>query len=92
MTYYNKYSKKIDLVLNGNCPFTGVCFDEDFLDNIREFIKKPNNQTFEDLINDSVYNCINSGCKDYEYQCSREAIEETISLNEYEFTEDGKMI
>ena len=28
--------------------------------------------------------------KEYEYKSSREAIEETIRCNEYEFTEDGK--
>lgn len=30
--------------------------------------------------------------KDYEYLTSREAIEESIRSNEYEFTEDGKLI
>jgi len=30
--------------------------------------------------------------KEYEYQTSREAIVETIEANEYEFTEDGKLI
>ena len=29
--------------------------------------------------------------KEYEYLTSREAIEETIAANEYEFTEDGKL-
>ncbi len=29
--------------------------------------------------------------KEYEFLCSRETIEETIRVNEYEFTEDGKL-
>ena len=91
LTYWNKYNKKRDDLLSGNCPFTGVTFDEDFLDNIREFVKKPNNQTFEELLNDAVYNTINAGCKDWEYQQSDEAIAETIEVNEYHFTKDGKI-
>jgi len=88
LTYWNKYQKKTDKLLSGNCPFTGVCFDEDFLDNIRQFVKKPNKHTtFKELLEDAVYNCFNAGCKDFEYQQSDEAITETLS--EYEFTEDG---
>jgi len=85
----NNYSS-IDL--SGNCPFTGVCFDEDFLDNIREFLKKPNSQNFEELIADSVYNTINSGCKDFEYQQTEEYFADHAEANGYEFTEDGKLI
>jgi len=90
LTYWNKYQKKTDELLSGNCPFTGVCFDEDFLDNIRKFIKRPDSSTFEDLLEESVWNCFNAGCKDYEYQQSDEAITEMIEANDYEFTEDGE--
>ena len=54
----------------------------------------------EDKLNDLESDFLNELLEDYltilrqefEYQCSREAIEETISRNEYEFTEDGEMI
>jgi len=88
-TYYNKYNKKTENLLEGSCPFTGVCFDEDFLDNIRQFVKKPDTTTFKELLTDAVYNAINAGCKDWEYQQSDEAIIETIEANEYEFKADG---
>jgi hypothetical protein len=78
--------------LSGNCPFTGVCFDEDFLDNIREFLKKPNSQNFEDLITDSVYNTINSGCKDFESQQTEEYFADHAHANNYEFIENGERI
>jgi len=89
LTYWNKYHKKTENLLAGDCPFTGICFDEDFLDNIRQFVKKPDSTTFKELLTDAVYNTINAGCKDWEYQQSDEAIIETIEANEYEFKADG---
>lgn len=91
LTYFNKYQKKQDNLLDGNCPFTGVCFDEDFLDNIREFVKKPNNTTFEELLKDAVYNCFNSGCKDWEYLCSDAAIKEELENSDIQFLSNGNV-
>jgi len=71
-------------------PFTGFCFDEDFLQPLREFLKTGKfNGTYSDLIRE----CLNSGFKsvvaDVNYRNSDEAVEEVIRCNEYEFTEDG---
>ena len=85
----NKYHKKTQNLLAGDCPFTGICFDEDFLDNIRKFVKKPDSTTFKELLTDAVYNTINAGCKDWDYINSDEGIEESIIANEYEFKADG---
>ena len=89
LTYWNKYHKKTENLLNGDLPFTGVCFDSDFLDNIKDFVIKPANTTFNELLTDSVYNTIKAGCNDWEYQQSDEAITDTIEANEYEFKADG---
>jgi len=91
LTYFNKYSKKYENLLDGNCPFTGVCFDEDFLDNIREFVAMPKDITFEELLEDAVYNCFNAGCKDFEYQQSDESIKETLLENDNQYLSNGKL-
>lgn len=75
----------------GHCQFTGVCWDEDLLDGIAEFMHKPYRTDFESLL----YSC----CEDLriavereiEYQNSDEAIDESIRANEYEFNQDGSI-
>ena len=74
-----------------DCPFTGVCFDEDFLKPFRTFLKKPDRYTFEDLVNEGIENCLQAIQSDYEYQNSREALEEHFEANEYHFDEEGNL-
>ncbi len=92
LLYRCKYDKKIKNTLDGNYPFTGFCADEDFLDCIRQFMEKPTNQTFEELMNDAAYNCFNAGCKDYEHTMSEDYAKERLEEGDEEFTEDGEMI
>ena len=77
------------LQLEHSCVLTGVCYDEDILGPIYEFLDKPTNDDFEDLMND----CINSLCKsvsdEIDYNNTDEAITETIEANDYDFTENG---
>ena len=54
---------------------------------IEEFIEESENEYFSDLKKE--YLSILK--KDYEYLTSEEAITETIIINEYEFTENGKL-
>lgn len=89
-TYFCKYDKKYKQTLDGYCPFTGYCGDENFLDPMRNFIKKPTNITFRELIEDCTHELLKSGCNNWEYQQSEEAIIETIEANEYEFTITGE--
>lgn len=74
-----------------NCPFTGVCYDFDFLKPIIDFMKKPNpNTTNLDLVRwQPDYSEISE--RDYEYQTSKEYILETIQANDYTFNEYGKI-
>jgi hypothetical protein len=90
LTYFCRYDKKKKQLLSGNCPFTGVCFDEDFLDPVREFIKNPKDITFEELIQDCVHSCLLAGCNDWEYILSDESITEYLHDNDFEFTESGE--
>lgn len=71
-------------------PFTGYCGDENFLDAFRAFLSKPNNSTFQELVEDAIQNTLKAMEVDYEYQCTLEHFEEEAEANGYEFTEDGE--
>lgn len=45
----------------------------------------------EQKFHNKIQDCLHLLRKDYEYRTSKEAIEETIRINEYEFTEDGRL-
>jgi len=91
-SYFCKYQKKFRNTFEGNCPFTGFCSDEYFLDEIREFLKKPYDyMNLYDLMRlcvDSTLSALQSDC---EHQLSDEYISEQLS-DGYEFTENGKLI
>lgn len=90
--YYCKYQKKMRNTFDWNCPFTGYCGDETFLDPVRRFLKNPSNATtFRDLMEDCVQNAINGLHQDCEYQESVEAFKDTCDANDYYFTEDGEL-
>jgi hypothetical protein len=74
------------------CVLTGVCYDDDILEPIYDFLKKPYDIDFNQLIkycidklNDSIQNEI-----DYNY--TDEAKTDHLISNEYYFTIEGKMI
>lgn len=77
--------------LSGNCPFTGYCFDEVLLDGVREFLKRPWNCNYHEL----MQHCIDAFCKAYaedvDYAYSDEVVDETLGVNGYEFLENGEL-
>lgn len=75
-----------------NCPFTGYCADCCFIEAWREWQKLFRNNstlTVEDFIDLVAINLSKEWTNDNKYQNSDEAIAEILSINEYEFTEDG---
>ncbi len=78
--------------VDNDCVLTGVCFDNDVLQPVYDFIKRPTNDTFEELIND-ISNAISALYRRTEdYYNSREYIIETFEANDqWEFTEDGNI-
>ena len=76
-------------LLGGDCPLTGYCMDEDLLDPIRAFVKKPKG-TFRELLQDCFDAWIKAAESNVEYQGSDEYIDETIEGSGYTFTIDGK--
>ena len=89
LQYFCKYDKKYKPLLDDNCPFTGVCYDEGFLDPIREFVKLPSSVNFKDLMKDCVRSVLKSIEEEYDYQSSFEYFKEEAEDNGYEFYEDG---
>lgn len=75
-----------------NCPFTGYCADCCFIEAWREWQKLFRNNsalTVGDFIDLVANNLSKEWTSDNEYQNSDEGIAEILSINEYEFTEDG---
>lgn len=75
--------------LSGNCPFTGYCFDETLLDVFRDFMKRPWDATYRDLIRASIDKLVHDYAADVDYTYENEAVDESIEANGYEFYEDG---
>jgi len=70
------------------CPFTGVCYDEDFIQNIREEIL--NGSTLKDAVNSCRELANHLLEKEYQYQISHENFLETESETLY--TQTGTRI
>lgn len=90
--YTNIYS---NLSKTTDCVLTGVCYDNDLLQPIYDFIDNYKGKlyqscmTFEELINDCFASLEKSIENEIDYRNSDEAIIETILSNGYEFTKDG---
>jgi hypothetical protein len=90
VSYYSNIQKE-----SKNCNLTGVCYDEDILDPIYDFLAKRDfsNCTidFESLINDCFYELKKSIEDEVEYRNSDEAISEDLSENDQDYTKSGKL-
>lgn len=87
--YWNVYH---GLKLEHSCVLTGVCYDEDILAPIYQFIDKPNSRIdFETLLQDCLHSLAHSVSSEIEYQSKDECIIDMIEANEYEFDEDGEL-
>lgn len=92
LTYFCKYWKKKRDLLDGDCPFTGYCGDEVFLDPVREFVKQPTNITFLELMKDCVWKTLLALQDDYEHQNSEEFANEELEIMDWEYFEDGRWV
>lgn len=77
---------------DNSCVLTGVCFDDDILKPVYDFLKNPTNSTnFIDLISEieaAIQKCFDST---EQWLNSDEFITEEIENNEYDFTEAGEV-
>lgn len=80
-------------LLAGNCPFTGVCYDETMLDPIRAFMAKPDPlNDFECLMVDCFDALLNVIYAEAEYRYSDDGLRDMCEANEYQFNQDGEIL
>jgi len=77
---------KIDT--SGECPFTGVCYDEDIIDSFRDIKVKTESDLLQ-VFSIIQENYIRSIHDEYESMISHSYISDHCEANEYEFTKDG---
>ncbi len=75
----------------GDCKLTGYCADEDLIDGFR-IAWFNGERDLRELIEAGISTWEIAVKKDCEYQFSEECFAETAEANDYEFTEDGKLI
>lgn len=92
LDYWCKYEKKRKPLLEGNCPFTGYCVDENFLDPIRNFMKKPTDISFIELMEECVYEGLKAIEVDFDYQNSEEYATEELQNRGSDYFEDGREV
>ena len=85
-----RYSK-VMIVTEGACPLTGYVADDVLLEPIFCFLKKPDNTTFKELMQECLDAWIKYCVDDRSYQDSLEYFIETAQANEWEFTKDGEI-
>lgn len=75
-----------------SCPFTGYCFDENLLDDVRAFIKKPDGRSYSELLSDCLYNWAKAARDDWASCLEDDYIETEFNERGAEFSERGKFL
>jgi len=100
--HYVSRRSKCTLV-SGDCPLTGVCYDNDALDPLWNFIEGKDkssccsrwihfkNRSVKDIIEDCVDSLCDAWDKEEEYRLSDEGLVDSIKSNGYEYYEDGTL-
>jgi len=93
--YYCKNSFKFrdsHIFITTDGTLTGYYLDDIVLQPIHDFLKNPDERiTFESLLR-SCLNCwVNASHEDFQEWLSEEAIKDEITINDYDFTIDGKI-
>ena len=77
------------------CVLTGMCYDNNILDPIYNFLEKRDftncTITFYDLLNDCFDEMTKTVENEVEYRNTDEAIIEDIEANDYEYTKNGQL-
>lgn len=87
--WWNAYRSRIQR--ETGIALTGYYLDDMALDPIYDFMGDPGETTFRELLGEGLDALFKAVQEDYAYQNSREYAIESIRLNEYEFTADGKI-
>lgn len=86
MGSYNKETLKG----NGDCKFTGVCYDEDFADGARKAFFD-GERDLSKILEAGFRSLLKSCANEYEHELSEEAYSEQCEANETQFTKSGNI-
>ena len=97
--YYSNYSKnsgrhvsrKSNVIKDTNCVLTGYYIDCDILQPIYDFIKKPDNRNFSNLMTDCISAWLLAVHRDMEDYYDMEHFLDMSEANDWDYTEDGKI-
>lgn len=89
---YAYVSRKSKVLFSREPDLTGYCIDYSICSPIYDFIKKPDNTTLKELINNCFYSWIEACNEDLEYTQSQEYFADEAEANNYEFDEDGRQL
>lgn len=88
--YYAQFGRYYRPGMVPPCPFTGVSYDEDMLDDIRDTLRRGG------TVGNALGNLRNVADRladaELEYRCSEEAFLEDAEANNWEYTEDGEFV
>jgi hypothetical protein len=85
---HNAYGSAI--FLDNCCPLTGYCIDDNMLKPIYDFLDKPDDTTFLELMDKCLHAWLKACSDDYEGCQSMEYFIDECEANDYEFAEDGE--
>lgn len=89
---YQYKSRRSKVIKENSCVLTGYYIDDYILKPVYDFLRKPDNKTFYDLMKECLESWLSACTNDYEYCTSFEYFLEEAEDNEYTYTIDGKMI
>jgi len=84
---FNGYYSAIQL--EHSCVLTGMWCDDAMLQPIYDFMSKPDNRTFEDLLSECFDSLKSALQSEEEYHYSDEGVQEYLTANNYQFLKDG---
>lgn len=77
---------------HGDCKLTGMCYDENAIDGFRWAFYRDKENDLNVLMQSAFDSWMKAAHEDYEYDFGDEGMKETAEANEYEYTEDGRMV
>lgn len=89
--YRNGKMRNSKIQFDNDCILTGYYIDNEILGPIYDFLDKPDNRNFDELLEDCTQSWLSACRKDYDYWMSRECIIDDIKSNDYLFTANGEL-
>ena len=87
----NSKTRYSNCQVSNDCPLTGYGIDMDILQPIYDFLAKPDNSTFKDLIDGCLQSWAQACRDDYEGTLTEEWYADMCEANSYTFLENGEL-